>query len=45
MLRSEIWLSNLFEMFQGIFTENIKTNQKIIPWSDTENLEYQSIQR
>lgn len=38
MLGSEIWLSNLFEMFWDIFTENIKTKQKIIPWSDTENL-------
>lgn len=38
MLESEIWLPNLFEMFWGIFTENIKTERKIIPWSDRENL-------
>jgi len=38
MMGSEIWLSNVCEMFWGAFTDNIKTEQKIVPQSDTENL-------
>lgn len=38
MLGSEIWLSNLFEIFWGIFTENIKIKQKIIQDLTQKNL-------